>query len=221
VIVLKKSNTWIKIVIIIIILELIVGTIILAYKKLNNEPDNSISTNDKVVKELYEKVAYNDIESLDVMSSKTMLYYGYKNMDINESTNCDAVNTIDDTTGYSCEGIVDFIPSKEIEKSVKDIYGPDITITPISFELDANHYAFYDEEMDGYAIYTKDEEVSIDPINMKLKNAILDDDDSIILTVEVLDGVFGTVKDTYKFKFIKDSNNYYLTSKEIVTSKEK
>lgn len=217
----KKSNTWIKIVIIIIILELIVGTIILAYKKLNNEPDNSISTNDKVVKELYEKVAYNDIESLDVMSSKTMLYYGYKNMDINESTNCDAVNTIDDTTGYSCEGIVDFIPSKEIEKSVKDIYGPDITITPTSFELDANHYAFYDEEMDGYAIYTKDEEVSIDPINMKLKNAILDDDESIILTVEVLDGVFGTVKDTYKFKFINDSNNYYLTSKEIVTSKEK
>lgn len=216
----KKSNTWIKIVIAIIILELIVGAIIFAYKKLNNESDNSISTNDKVVKELYEKVAYNDIESLDVMSSKTMLYYGYKNMDINESTNCDAVNTIDDTTGYSCEGIVDFIPSKEIEKSVKDIYGPDTTITPISFELDANHYAFYDEEMDGYAIYTKDEEVSVDPINMKLKNAILSDDESIILTVEVLDGVFGTVKDTYKFKFIKDSNNYYLTSKEIVTSKE-
>ena len=216
----KKNNTWIKVVIAIVVLELVIGGIIFAYKKLNNESDNSISTNDKEVKALYEKIAYNDIESLDVMSPKIMLYYGYKNMDVSESTNCDVVNTTDDTTGYSCEGIASFIPSKDIEDAVKDIYGADITITPTSFEIAPNQYAFYDEGMDGYAIYTKDEEVSVDPINMKLENAILDDDDNIILTVEVLDGVFGTVEDTYNFTFTKDEDNYYLTSKEIVANKE-
>lgn len=216
----KKNNTWIKVVIIIIVIEILIGAGILAYKKLGPKDNNSISVKDKEVKSLYEKIAYNDIDSLDVLSPKIMLYYGYKNMEVNESINCDVVNTTDDTNGYSCEGIVDFVPSKEIEKSVKDIYGPDITITPTSFELDANHYAFYDEEMDGYAIYTKDEEVSVDPINMKLSDATLDDDKNIILTVEVLDGVFGTVKDTYNFTFTKDGDNYYLTGKEIVTSKE-
>ena len=216
----KKNNTWIKVVIIIIVIEILIGAGILAYKKLGLKDGNSISVKDKEVKSLYEKIAYNDIDSLDVLSPKIMLYYGYKNMEVNESINCDVVNTTDDTNGYSCEGIVDFVPSKEIEKSVKDIYGPDITITPTSFELDANHYAFYDEEMDGYAIYTKDEEVSVDPINMKLSDATLDDDENIILTVEVLDGVFGTVKDTYNFTFTKDGDNYYLTGKEIVTSKE-
>ena len=216
----KKNNTWIKVVIIIIVIEILIGAGILAYKKIGLKDGNSISVKDKEVKALYEKIAYNDIDSLDVLSPKIMLYYGYKNMEVNESINCDVVNTTDDTNGYSCEGIVDFVPSKEIEKSVKDIYGPDITITPTSFELDANHYAFYDEEMDGYAIYTKDEEVSVDPINMKLSDATLDDDENIILTVEVLDGVFGTVKDTYNFTFTKDGDNYYLTGKEIVASKE-
>lgn len=216
----KKNNTWIKVVIIIIVIEILIGAGILAYKKIGLKDGNSISVKDKEVKALYEKIAYNDIDSLDVLSPKIMLYYGYKNMEVNESINCDVVNTTDDTNGYSCEGIVDFVPSKEIEKSVKDIYGPNITITSTSFETDANHYAFYDEEMDGYAIYTKDEEVSVDPINMKLSDATLDDDENIILTVEVLDGVFGTVKDTYNFTFTKDGDNYYLTGKEIVTSKE-
>ena len=216
----KKNNTWIKVVIIIIVIEILIGAGILAYKKIGLKDGNSISVKDKEVKALYEKIAYNDIDYLDVLSPKIMLYYGYKNMEVNESINCDVVNTTDDTNGYSCEGIVDFVPSKEIEKSVKDIYGPNITITSTSFETDANHYAFYDEEMDGYAIYTKDEEVSVDPINMKLSDATLDDDENIILTVEVLDGVFGTVKDTYNFTFTKDGDNYYLTGKEIVTSKE-
>ena len=216
----KKNNTWIKVVIIIIVIEILIGAGILAYKKIGLKDGNSISVKDKEVKALYEKIAYNDIDSLDVLSPKIMLYYGYKNMEVNESINCDVVNTTDDSNGYSCEGIVDFVPSKEIEKSVKDIYGPNITITSTSFETDANHYAFYDEEMDGYAIYTKDEEVSVDPINMKLSDATLDDDENIILTVEVLDGVFGTVKDTYNFTFTKDGDNYYLTGKEIVTSKE-
>ena len=71
----------------------------------------------------------------------------------------------------------------------------------------------------GYAIFTKDEEVSVDPVNLNLSDA-KKEDDNIILTVEILDGVFGTVKETYNFTFTQEKNNYYLTSKEIVTSKE-
>ena len=217
----KKNNTWIKVVIVIVILELVVGGIIFVYKKFNNGTgnDNSISTNDKVVKELYEKIAYYDIDSLDVMSPKVMLYYGYKNMEMNESINCEVVNTTDDTTGYSCEGIVDFIPNEDIEKEVKDIYGPSVNVQATSFEIDPNHYAFYDETALGYAIFTKDEEVSVDPVNLNLSDA-KKEDDNIILTVEILDGVFGTVKETYNYTFTQEKNNYYLTSKEIVTSKE-
>ena len=217
----KKNNTWIKVVIVIVILELVVGGIIFVYKKFNNGTgnDNSISTNDKKVKELYEKIAYYDIDSLDVMSPKVMLYYGYKNMEVDESINCEVVNTTDDTTGYSCEGIVDFISNEDIEKEVKDIYGPSVNVQATSFEIDPNHYAFYDETALGYAIFTKDEEVSVDPVNLNLSDA-KKEDDNIILTVEILDGVFGTVKETYNFTFTKEKNNYYLTSKEIVTSKE-
>ena len=214
----KKNNTWIKVVIAVIILELIVGGIIFAYKKLNTGSDNSISTDDKEVKELYEKIAYYDIESLDVMSPRIMLYYGFKNSDITESINCEVVNTSDDTKGYSCDGIVDFISYDTLEEKVKDIYGPTVNVEAVSFEIDSNHYAFYDEEREGYAIYTKDEEVSVDPVNLKLSDAALDDDSNIILTVEILDGVYGTVKDTYNFTFTKDGDNYYLTSKELVTS---
>lgn len=217
----KKNNTWIKVVIIIIVLELVVGGVIFAYKKFNAGTDNdsSISTNDKTVKELYDKIAYYDIDSLDVMSPKVMLYYGYKNMEVDESINCEVVNTIDDTTGYSCEGIVDFISNEDIEKEVKDIYGPSVNVQATSFEIDPNHYAFYDETALGYAIFTKDEEVSVDPVNLNLSDA-KKEDDNVILTVEILDGVFGTVKETYNFTFTKEKNNYYLTSKEIVTSKE-
>ena len=46
----KKNNTWIKVVIAIVVLELVIGGVIFAYKKLNNSPDNSISTNDKDLK---------------------------------------------------------------------------------------------------------------------------------------------------------------------------
>lgn len=215
----KKNNTWIKVVIIIIILELVVGGFIFAYRKLNSN-DNSISTDDKVVKDLYEKVAYNDIESLDVMNTRTMLYYGYKNTDNIDTIDCDTVNVMDDTTGYTCEDETDFIKRSDIEDTIKDIYGPDTNIENISFETDANHYAFFDAINDGYAIYTKEEEVSVDPVNMNLKNATLDDDGNIIITVEVLNGVFGTVEDTYDFTFTKDKDNYYLTKKEVVANKE-
>ena len=116
----KKNNTWIKVVITIIILEVLVGAVILAYKKLNTN-DNKISTDDKIVQELYQKIAYYDIESLDVMNSRTMLYYGYKNVDDKETINCDSVGITDDTTGYSCVGDVEFTKRDLIEDEIKDI----------------------------------------------------------------------------------------------------
>ena len=214
----KKKNTWIKVVIAIIILELVVGGIIFAYRKLNAGVDNSISTDDKEVVDLYKKIAYYDIESLDVMSPRIMLYYAYKNSDITESINCEVVNTTDDTSGYSCDGIASFVSYDTLSSEVKDIYGPNVNVEAVSFEIDPNHYAFYDEEMAGYAIYTKDEEVSVDPVNLNLADATLDDDENIILTVEILNGIYGTVEDTYNFTFTKDGDNYYLTSKQLVTS---
>ncbi len=211
----KKNNTWIKVVILIIILELVIGGIIFAYKKLGTS-DDTISIKDKEVENLYKKIAYYDIESLDVMNPRVMLYYGYKNASSDESINCDVVDITDDTTGYTCEGIVDFIKSDDLEKEVRDIYGPSVTIEHLSFEVDPNHYAFYDEVADGYVLYTKDEETKVDPVNLKLVEA-KKDNNNIVLTVEVLDGVFGTTKDTYNYTFTKDGKNYYLIKKEIVT----
>ena len=60
--------------------------------------------------------------------------------------------------------------------------------------------------------------MNTDPVNLNLSDAKLDDDENIILTVEVLDGIYGTVESTYNFTFTKDKDNYYLTGKEIVTS---
>lgn len=215
----KKNNTWLRVVITIVVLELVVGGIIFAYKKLGPTDSNndSISTKDKEVVSLYNKIAYNDIDTIDVMSPSVMLYYGYKNAEIKESTNCDVVNIEDDTTGYSCNGIVDYISSSDLEKSVKNIYG-DVSVEKTSFELDKNHYVFYDSTMDGYVLFTKDVEEIINPVNLNLKNASKNDDEDIILTVEVLDGVIGEVLNTYNYTFEKNGNNYYLTSKEIVTS---
>lgn len=215
----KKNNTWIKVVITIIILEVLVGAVIFAYKKLNAN-DNKVSTDDKIVQELYQKIAYYDIESLDVMNSRTMLYYGYKNVDNKETINCDSVGITDDTIGYSCIGEAEFTKRSLIEEQIKNIYGNNVTIETISFETDPNHYAFYDPISDGYVLYTKDEQINVDPVNLKLDKATTDDDENIILTVNILDGVFGTVKETYNFTFTKDNDNYYLTSKELVTSKE-
>lgn len=211
-----KNNTWIKIVITIVVLELVVGGVIFAYKKLGplNDSDNDISIKDKEVISLYNKIAYNDIDSIDVMSPAVILYYGYKNTEIKESINCDSVTITDDTTGYNCNGTVDFVPSSELEKSIKDIYG-DVNIEKTSFALDKNHYAFYESTLDGYVLYTKDSEEVINPVNMNLKEA-KKEDDNIILTVEVLDGMVGKVLNTYNYTFEKDGKNYYLTSKEIV-----
>ena len=154
------------------------------------------------------------------MNSRTMLYYGYKNVGEKTTINCDSVGTTEDTTGYSCVGDVEFTKRDLIEDEIKDIYGNDVTIETTSFETDPNHYAFYDPISDGYVLYTKDEQINVDPVNLKLDKATTDDDGNIILTVNILDGVFGTVKETYNFTFTKDNNNYYLTSKELVTSKE-
>ena len=73
-------------------------------------------------------------------------------------------------------------------------------------------------QYDGYVLYTKDVEEVINPVNLNLKDASKNDDEDIILTVEVLDGVIGEVLNTYNYTFEKNGNNYYLTSKEIVTS---
>ena len=43
-------------------------------------------------------------------------------------------------------GIVDYISSSDLEKSVKNIYG-DVSVEKTSFELDKNHYVFYDSTM--------------------------------------------------------------------------
>lgn len=215
----KKNNTWFKVVIIIIILELVIGGAIFAYKKLGPTKNaDNISTKDKEVIKLYEKIAYNDIDTLDVMSPEIMLYYGYKNTDITESINCDVANIEDDTTGYSCNGIVDFVSSDTLEKEIKDIYGSNVIIEKRSFELDPNHYVFYDNITDGYVLYTKDEQEEVNPVNLNLKAANKDDDGNIILTVEVLDGIVGKNLNTYNYTFEKDGKNYYLVSKEIVTS---
>ncbi len=213
-----KNNTWIKVVITIVILELVVGGAIFAYKKLNVKDSNNISVKDKKVVNLYNKIAYFDIDSLDVMNPESMLYYGYKNIKNKESINCDVVEVSDNTEGYECEGIVDFVKSDTIENKVKDIYGPNIIIEKTSFEVDPNHYAFYDSINDGFVLYTKKEEEKVNPVNLKLKQATYDDKKNILLTVDVLDGVFGDVLNTYKFTFEKASKNYYLIKKEKVTS---
>lgn len=214
----KKNNTWFKVVVGIIILELVIGGVIFAYKKLNSSSSNSISIKDERVSSLYEKIAYADLDIMDIMSPSAKLYYGYKNLDKKESISCDVLNITDDTTGYHCDGVVDFLPSASLENTIKDIYGDNTTAENISFEIDPNHYAFYDTTMNGYAIFTKNEEVSVDPVNLNLKAASLDDDDNIILTVEVLDGVIGTLKNTYNYTFVKDGKNYYLSSRETVAS---
>ena len=54
-----------------------------------------------------------------------------------------------------------------------------------------------------------------EPINIKLKSA-RKEDNKIILTTEVLDGIYGTVKNTYQYTFEKSGKDYYLTKKEKV-----
>ena len=92
-----------------------------------------------------------------------------------------------------------------------------IDITKTSFQLSPNDYVFYDEVNDGFVHFTKDEKVEETVVNLNLKEATKVDD-KIILTIEVLDGVLGTVNNTYKYTFEQDGENYYLITKELVAS---
>ena len=213
-----KKNGWIKVVVTIIILELVVGGIIFAYKKLSSKTsDDSISVKDELVVKLYNEIAYFDLDEIDVMSPSVILYYGYNNLETKESINCEVVSVTDDTTGYSCNGIADFVKTNTLDEQVKEIYGPKIDITKTSFQLSPNDYVFYDEVNDGFVHFTKDEKVEETVVNLNLKEATKVDD-KIILTIEVLDGVLGTVNNTYKYTFEQDGENYYLITKELVAS---
>lgn len=214
----KKSNGWIKIVIVIIVLELVVGGVLFAYKKLfmSKDGSNSVSVKDKKIVALYNKINYFDIDTLDVMSPMVMLYYGYNNIETKESISCDVAKPNEVLEGYSCEGVTDFVKSSDLEKAVKSIYGKNIAYDKVSFAVDSNRYLFYDEVNDGFVLYKKSSTSNIEPINTKLKEAVKDDD-KIVLTVEELDGLVGTLINTYKFTFEKDGSSYVLVSKEIVT----
>lgn len=212
----KKSNTWLKVVLTIVLLEIITGGVLLTYKKIKQTPSDSISTKDKTVQALYQKIAYEDLEELDVMNAAVMLYYGYHNIakkDI-QSINCDVIKIEADTTGYQCNGMTTFIPSKAMEKTVQTIYG-DVTVEKTNFLVDSQHYAYYDSENDGYVLYQKETEQQESPYNLKLVKA-QQQDQNIILTTEVLDGIYGSVKATYKYTFEQDGKNYYLIKKEKV-----
>lgn len=213
----KNNNTWFKVVLTIIIIEVIIGGIIFAYKKLAPKDDNKISIKDELVLKLYNKVDHLDVDAIDIMDQKVILYYGYHNVEKKESINCELTDITDDTTGYSCSDITDFIKSEELEKAVQNVYGKDIGYINTSFEIDKNTYAFYDETNDGYAIYTKDEEETIDTYNLELIKADKKDN-KIVLTIDKKDGIFGTVLNTYNYIFEKDGSEYYLIGKEKVTN---
>ena len=72
----KNSNTWLKVVIAIVVLELVVGGVIFAYKKINETPDNELSTQDDLVQSLYQKIAYEDLDNIDILS-KDMIRKAY------------------------------------------------------------------------------------------------------------------------------------------------
>ena len=76
-----KNGLWTKIVIVIITLEILVGAIYYGYKKIVTTDSGSLSTKNKTVTTLYKKIAHEDLEILDVMENKAMLYYAYNNIE--------------------------------------------------------------------------------------------------------------------------------------------
>lgn len=208
-----KQGTLKKFVITVIILEILVGAIYYGYKKIGTSSDgtSNLSLKDKTVITLYKKIAHEDLEILDVMENKAMLYYAYWNIDDKETINCEVVDSKKD--GYTCDGLVTFVEKSDLERAVKNLYGKDITVQVESFEVDKKHYAVYDESHKGIVVFSKEDNSS--PINLKLINA-KKDGDKILLTTQVLDGIYGTVKETYQYTFIKIGKDYYLTKKEKV-----
>lgn len=211
----KKKSKWYKVVIVIILLEFMVGGILFAYKKLKQKPDNEISVKDKIVQELYQKIAHEDIEILDIMSKEAMLYYGYHNVEQLQSINCEVVKIVSDTTGYQCDKMTTFIPKEELLDAVEDVYGPNVTVELSDFMVDSQHYAFVDEVNQGVVLLENEEPIATDPINLKLAKAE-QIDEKIILTTQVLDGIYGMIKSTYKYTFEKNNDAYYLIKKEQV-----
>ena len=173
-----KNGLWTKIVIVIITLEILVGAIYYGYKKIVTTDSGSLSTKNKTVTTLYKKIAHEDLEILDVMENKAMLYYAYNNIENKDSISCEVINV-----------------------NIED------------FEVSKKEYALYDEEHKGVVIVTKED--NSEPINIKLKSA-RKEDNKIVLTTEVLDGIYGTVKNTYQYTFEKSGKDYYLTKKEKV-----
>ena len=206
-----KNGLWTKIVIVIITLEILVGAIYYGYKKINIDDKGDLSTKNKTVTTLYKKIAHEDLEILDVMENKAMLYYAYNNIDNKDSINCEVINV--NKEGYTCSGLTTFVKKEALEKAVKDLYGKDISVNIEDFEVSKKEYALYAEEHKGVVIVTKED--NSEPINIKLKSA-RKEDNKIILTTEVLDGIYGTVKNTYQYTFEKSGKDYYLTKKEKV-----
>ena len=140
-----------------------------------------------------------------------MKIFTYWNIDDKETINCEVVDVKED--GYTCDGLVTFVKKNDLEKAVKNLYGKDITVQVESFEVDKKHYAVYDETHKGVVVFSKEDNSS--PINIKLKSAVKDED-KILLKTQILDGIYGTVKETYQYTFIKNGKDYYLTKKEKV-----
>lgn len=207
------KGTLKKFVVTVIILEVLIGAIYYGYKKLGTSSDGTskLSLKDKTVITLYKKIAHEDLEILDVMENKAMLYYAYWNIDDKETINCEVVEAKQDD--YTCDGLVTFVKKSDLEKAVKNLYGKDITVQVESFEVDKKHYAVYDETNKGVAVFSKEDNSA--PINIKLKSAVKDED-KILLTTQILDGIYGTVKETYQYTFVKNGKDYYLTKKEKV-----
>ena len=209
-----KRNTLIKIVGTIIVLELLIGGVFFAYKKLKQKDDNSISTKNKTVQELYKKIAHEDLDIPDVMSNEAMLYYAYWNLNNQETISCDVVEIEEKVEDYNCEGIVPFASTKDLKKQVKELYGKDVLVEVKSFPIDDSHYGYFDKKNKGIVVYERKSNTS--PINIKLKKAEKDENE-IKLTTQVLDGIYGKVLHTYRYTFEKEDKNYYLKKKEKVT----
>ncbi len=212
----KKKHTLRNVVITIIVLELIVGGIVFGYKKLHsNEDNNSLSLSDTLVLELYHRVDFNDLDILDIMSDDAKLYYGYHNIEEKETVDCSEVELEEDTTGYTCIEEDNFIPSSTLLDAVYDVYGSDTSVTVKSFPITENIYGYYSSLLDGIVLYEKEEQVVVDPINMKLTEATKEDE-NIIITVQVLDGIFGTELESYNYTFRQVDDEYHLVQKETI-----
>ena len=61
---------------------------------------------DKQVQQLYKKIAHEDIEIIDIMEDEAKLYYGYHNIEQEQTINCDVVNITGNTKDYQCNKIV-------------------------------------------------------------------------------------------------------------------